>query len=83
MITISSGPATRSSLDAPILVIESYHVTMPIASDNDAKIITFADPVNRTTMVRFLLKAKIAVNNNNIPAKVMLVEESSRGEILM
>lgn len=81
MITISSGPATRSSFDAPILFIESYHVSIPIASDNDARISIFVDSVNSTIMVLFFLKTKSAVSNNNMPAKVMLVEESTRGEI--
>ena len=32
-------------------------------------------------MVLFFLKIRTAVSNNNMPAKVMLVEESTRGEI--
>jgi hypothetical protein len=79
--TISSGPATRSSFDAPILFTESYHVSIPIASDNDARISILVDSVNSAIMVLFFLKIRTAVSNNNIPAKVMLVEESTRGEI--
>lgn len=81
MTTISRGPAIRDSFDAPILLIESYHVKIPIASDNDARIRNLQDSAKYAIILIFFLKIKVAANNNNTPAKVMLVEESNKGEI--
>jgi hypothetical protein len=55
MITISSGPAIRTSFDAPILLIESYHVNMPNESDKDARIRFLQDLVKRMGISLFLL----------------------------
>ncbi len=81
MTTISRGPAIRDSFDAPILLIESYHVKIPIASDNDAGIRNLQDSPKCAIILILFLKIKAAANNNNMPAKVMLVEESNIGEI--
>jgi hypothetical protein len=80
MITISSGPAIRTSFDAPILLMESYHVNIPNESDKDARIRFFQDLVKRIGIFLFLLSTK-AATNNIIPAKVMLIAESMIGEI--
>src|SRR5215831_18402441 len=83
MITISRGPAIRSSLDAPILFMESYHVKIPIASAIDARTSSLVDFVNRFVMALFFLKPKTAVSIRKKPAAVILVAENTSGEILI
>jgi hypothetical protein len=56
-------------------------VKIPIASDNDARMRNLQDSAKCAIILIFFLKIKIAANNNNTPAKVMLVEESNKGEI--
>jgi len=73
---ISIGPAIRASFDAPILLIESYHVNIPSESDEDAKISILQDLVKRIIVSLYFLNIKIAVSNNMIPANVMLTAES-------
>jgi hypothetical protein len=79
-MTISMGPAMRASFDAPIRLMESYHVNIPSESDEDAKIRNFHDLVKRSGICLFLLKKKAATINSIIPANVMLVAESIIGE---
>jgi hypothetical protein len=81
MMTISSGPAIRTSFDAPILLIESYHVNIPTESDKDARIRFFHDLLKRNSISFFFLDIKAATINNIIPAEVMLIAESIIGEI--
>lgn len=80
IITISSGPAIRTSFDAPILLMESYHVKIPNERDKDARITFFHDLEKRTSNFSALLSTQTATTNNNIPAKVMLIAESIMGE---
>jgi hypothetical protein len=80
IMTISIGPAMRASFDAPIRLMESYHVNIPSESDEDAKIRIFHDLVKRIGICLFLLKKKAATLNSIIPANVMLVAESIIGE---
>jgi hypothetical protein len=79
-MTISRGPAIRTSFDAPILFMESYHVNIPNESDKDARIRVFDDLVKRIDISSFFLKIKAAASNNIIPANVMLIAESIIGE---
>jgi hypothetical protein len=81
MMTISSGPAIRTSFDAPILLIESYHVNIPNESDKDARIRFFHDLLKRNSISFFSLDIKAVTINNIIPAEVMLIAESIIGEI--
>jgi hypothetical protein len=81
MITISSGPAIRTSFDAPIRLMESYHVNIPNDNDKDARIRFFHDLVKRIDIFLFLLSTKAATSNSIIPAKVILMAESMIGEI--
>ena len=81
MMTISSGPAIRTSFDAPILLIESYHVNIPNESDKDARRRFFHDLLKRSSISFFSLDIKAATINNIIPAEVMLIAESIIGEI--
>ena len=81
MITISSGPAMRTSFDAPIRLMESYHVNIPNDKDKDARIRFFHDLVKRIDIFLFLLSTKAAISNSIIPAKVILMAESMIGEI--
>jgi hypothetical protein len=81
MMTISSGPAIRTSFDAPILLIESYHVNIPNESDKDARIRFFHDLLKRNSISFLSLDIKAATINNIIPAEVMLIAESIIGEI--
>jgi hypothetical protein len=80
MITISRGPAIRTSFDAPILLMESYHVKIPNESDKDARTRVLDDLVKRIDISSFFLKIKAAASNNIIPADVMLMAESTIGE---
>jgi len=80
IMTISIGPAMRASFDAPIRLMESYHVNIPSESDDDAKIRIFHDLVKRIRICLFLLKKKAATISSIIPANVMLVAESIIGE---
>jgi hypothetical protein len=80
IMTISIGPAMRASFDAPIRLMESYHVNIPSESDKDANIRIFHDLVKRIGIGLFLLKKKAATINSIIPANVMLVAESIIGE---
>jgi hypothetical protein len=54
IITISSGPAIRSSFEAPILLIESYHVNIPIDRNRDANKRFFQDLLKRIVTPSFL-----------------------------
>ena len=81
MMTISSGPAIRTSFDAPILLIESYHVNIPNESDKDARIRFFHDSMKRISISFFFLNIKAATNNNIIPDEVILIDESIIAEI--
>jgi hypothetical protein len=80
MMTISSGPAIRTSFDAPIRLIESYHVKIPNESDKDARIKFFHDLMKRIGIFLLLYKND-AASNNIIPAKVILMAERMIGEI--
>ena len=80
IITISSGPAIRTSFDAPILFIESYHVNIPNDRDKDARMTFFHDLEKRISNFFALLKTHNATINNNKPAKVILMAESIMGE---
>ena len=73
--TISSGPAIRTSFEAPILLIESYHVNIPTAKEKQAKIRLFHDLENNIAVSLLPIK-KVATSNSIIPAKVMLMAES-------
>ena len=73
--TISSGPAIRTSFEAPILLIESYHVNIPVAKEKQAKNRFFHD-LESSIAVSLLFIRKVAVTNSVIPAKVMLMAES-------
>lgn len=55
IITISSGPAMRTSFDAPIRLIESYHVNIPNDSDRDARIRFFHNLAKRKAIFLVLL----------------------------
>lgn len=77
---ISIGPAISASFDAPILFIESYHVNIPNASDNDAMIIVLQDLVKRIIVSLYFFKTKVATINSIIPADVMLMADSTIGE---
>jgi hypothetical protein len=79
IMTISMGPAMRASFDAPIRLMESYHVNIPSESDEDAKIRNFHDLVKSIGICLFLLKKNAATINSIIPANVMLVAESITG----
>ena len=76
IITISSGPAIRTSFDAPILLMESYHVNIPNDRDKDARITFFHDLEKRTSNFFALLSTQTITISNNIPAKVILMAES-------
>ncbi len=78
---ISIGPAMRASFDAPILLIESYHVNIPSESDRDAKIRIFQDLV-KSIIVFLYFETRDAASSNNTPASVMLTAESIIGENL-
>jgi hypothetical protein len=80
-MTISSGPAIRSSFEAPILLIESYQVNIPAERDIEAKIRRFHDLLNRTDSSFSFLYAKTATSNSRVPAKMMLIDASTIGEI--
>src|SRR5438093_6501729 len=54
IMTISIGPAMRASFDAPIRLMESYHVNIPSESEEDAKIRIFHDLVKRIGISLFL-----------------------------
>jgi hypothetical protein len=81
-MTISNGPAIRASFDAPILLMESYHVSIPNESDKDARIRIFNDLIKRFFISSFFLKIKFAIKSNIIPAEVILIAESIKGENL-
>jgi hypothetical protein len=70
----------RASFEAPILLIESYHVNIPSERDKDAKIRIFHDLVNRIIVSLYFLKIRDATSSNIIPANVMLTAESMIGE---
>lgn len=80
IITISSGPAIRTSFEAPILLIESYHANIPTASEEQDRMRFFDDFENMETIARLLLK-NAAINNNRLPANVILIAESTIGGI--
>lgn len=80
IMTISIGPAMRASFEAPILLIESYHVNIPSERDKDAKIRIFHDLVKRIIVSLYFLKIRDATSSNIIPANVMLTAESMIGE---
>src|ERR671919_1833486 len=80
IITISSGPAIRSSFEAPILLIESYHVNIPIDRNRDANKRFFQDLLKRIVTPSFL-RTKIVTINSITPPSVMLIADSKIGEI--
>ena len=80
IITISRGPAIRASFEAPIRLIESYHVNIPIASKKQAKMRFFHDFENSVDIPFFFIK-KAAISDSIMPAKVMLMAESIMGGI--
>jgi hypothetical protein len=79
-MTISSGPAIRSSFEAPILLMESYQVNIPLERDTEAKIRCFHDLPKRTDSSFSLLYTKDATSKSIVPAKVMLIDASTIGE---
>jgi hypothetical protein len=80
-MTISRGPAISSSLDAPILLIESYQVNIPPERDNEAKIRCFHDLLNKIDSSFSFLYIKTDTSNRIMPANVMLIDASRIGEI--
>jgi hypothetical protein len=80
IMTISSGPAIRSSFEAPILVMESYQVNIPLERDTEAKIRCFHDLLKSTDSSFSFLYTKAATSKSTVPAKVMLMDASTIGE---
>lgn len=69
-----------NSFEAPILLMESYHVNMPTARKELAKISVFHDFKNNLK-IPFLFIKNNATSDSIIPAKVMLIAESIIGVI--
>ena len=70
----------RTSFDAPIRLMESYHVNIPNDRDKDARIRFFHDLVKRISIFLASLSTCDETSNNIIPAKVILMAESMIGE---
>ena len=81
IITISSGPAIRSSFEAPILLMESYHVNMPIDKNRDANKRFFQDLMKRIVTPILFLRTMSVTNSSITPPKVILIADSRIGEI--
>lgn len=71
----------RTSFEAPILLMESYHENIPIDRNKEARKRFFQDFKKSRTMPSFFSKTKIATINSITPPKVILIAESRIGEI--
>jgi hypothetical protein len=75
--TVSRGPASRPSFEAPTLLTESYHVNIPPARKIEAGIRYFHD----LKIVIFFLMAQVIISSNTSPANEMLIAAIAREEI--
>jgi hypothetical protein len=80
-MTISSGPAISSSFEAPILLMESYHVNIPIDRNREANKRFFQDLKKRIVIPSFFLRIRTVTIVSIIPPKVILIAERRIGEI--
>jgi hypothetical protein len=71
----------RISFEAPILLMESYHVNIPIDRNKEASKRFFQDFKKSKTIPSFFLRMKIETIKSITPPKVMLIDESRIGVI--
>lgn len=70
----------RSSFAAPILLIESYHVNIPIDKNREANKRFFQDFKKRIVIPSFFFSTRSVTIISIIPPKVILIAESRIGE---
>lgn len=71
----------RISFEAPILLMESYHVNIPIDRNKEAKNRFFQDFKRSKMIPSFFLRMKIETIKSITPPKVILIDESRIGVI--
>ena len=70
----------RSSFEAPILLMESYHVNIPIDRNREANKRFFQDFEKRIIIPFIFFRKRIVTIISITPPKVMLIAESKIGE---
>ena len=81
IVTVSSGPASKPSFEAPILLTESYHVKIPIARKIEAGIKNFHS-LKTVNLLLFFLFLNMKEDNNVAPAIGMLTAAIAKEGIL-
>jgi hypothetical protein len=81
IVTVSSGPASRPSFEAPILLTESYHVKIPIARRIEAGIRNFHN-LKTVTLLLFFAARNAKDDNNVAPAMGMLMAAMAKAGML-
>jgi len=81
IVTVSSGPASRPSFEAPILLTESYHVKIPIARRIEAGIRNF-HKLKTVTLLLFFAARNKKDDSNVAPAIGMLIAAIAKAGML-
>lgn len=81
IVTVSSGPASRPSFEAPILLTESYHVKIPIARSIEAGIRNFHN-LKIVNLLLFFVALNTKDDNNVAPAIGMLIAAMAKAGML-
>lgn len=83
IVTVSSGPASRPSFEAPILLTESYHVKIPIARKIEAGIRNFHNLKTVNSLLFFFAVRNRKDDDNNVaPAIGMLIAAIAKAGML-